>query len=179
MSLIPLDNWNDCINMATHTLQIQIPYFAAAYEQLSALRWSRDHERPWDSNTCAKLSVVICISWTLGLVLIWLIVVICIFSRRRERGCLWHKRMCVNAACNGHLHDVLQWARENRCLWDKCSFTATGCSGHLRILRWAWENGRLWDKCTCTAAALHGHMHVLQWTRENRYVIWLSCQYTV
>jgi hypothetical protein len=88
-------------------------------------------------------------------------------------NCAWDKRICENAAKNGHLH-VLQYARGGGggvdgidCPWDADTCALAAEYGHLAVLQWARTNGCEWDSRVCSLSAQNGHLGILQWARPN------------
>lgn len=92
---------------------------------LSALKWAREKECPWDESTCAAIAG----SGNLEM-LKW----------AREGGCPWTASTCEAAARGGHL-DLLIWARENGCPWDEYCWKAAVENEQKDVLSYVEQNG--------------------------------------
>ena len=127
---------------------------ASYHGHLHILKWLRENDCPWNSNTC--LAAVAAghlhiLKWS------------------RENSCPWHSKICRTAAYEGHLH-ILQWLQDNHCgdsNFDCTTISAAARGGFLHIIQWLRGKGCDWDSESCSAAAKGGHLQILQWLRVN------------
>ena len=100
---------------------------AARSGHLRVLQWAREHNCPWDSNTC-------CHAARAGQL---------VLHSARENDCPWDWWACTYAAMDGQL-EVLQWMRENDTTGEV--WVARACPR-----RWAQEAGGAdmagWTQC--------------------------------
>ena len=129
---------------------------AARRGSVRLLKWARENNLDWGTNTCSSAAVYGHLP---------------ALQYLHENGCPWDSRTCYWAAEKGHL-PVLQYLHENGCPWHWSTCSAAADNGHLPVLQYSHENGCPWDYGTCLNVGYYKHWDCLQYLVDNKCPLW-------
>ena len=129
---------------------------AARRGSVRLLKWARENNLDWGTNTCSSVAVYGHLP---------------ALKYLHENGCPWDSYTCSIAAAYGHL-PVLQYLHENGCPWHWSTCSAAADNGHLPVLQYLHENGCPWDYGTCLNVGYYKHWDCLQYLVDNKCEGW-------